>query len=109
MGRWLIPELGIKVLLLDEPTQGVDIGARAEIYRLLGEFAAGGGAVLVASSDPAELVTLCERVLVLGQGRQIELIDRDITADRLVEAAHQSFSASLGSARPAPQPVHSQG
>ncbi|MCB1444767.1 MAG: sugar ABC transporter ATP-binding protein [Rhizobiaceae bacterium] len=96
MGRWLLPELDIRVLLLDEPTQGVDIGARAEIYRLLEQFADGGGAVLVASSDPQELVELCDRVLVLGQGRQIELIEDGITPDRLVEAAHKSFSASLG-------------
>lgn len=101
MGRWLLPELGIKVLLLDEPTQGVDIGARAEIYRLLQQFAAGGGAVLVASSDPNELVELCDRVLVLGQGEQIELIEEGITPDRLVEAAHKSFSASLGHGNPA--------
>ena len=100
MGRWLLPKLGIKVLLLDEPTQGVDIGARAEIYRLLQQFAAGGGAVLVASSDPNELAELCDRVLVLGQGEQIELIESDISAHRLVEAAHKSFSASLGVASP---------
>lgn len=105
IGRWLLPELGVKVLLLDEPTQGVDIGARAEIYRLLEQFVTGGGAVLVASSDPNELAALCDRVVVLGQGQQIEVIAEGITPGRLVEATHKSFSASLGTAHPAPATV----
>ncbi len=92
MGRWLLPNLKIKILLLDEPTQGVDIGARVEIYRLLRRFADQGGAVLVASSDPAEIRAISNRVLILGQGRQIELIESDVNEHELVHIAHSCFS-----------------
>ncbi|MEY9590711.1 ribose transport system ATP-binding protein [Bradyrhizobium yuanmingense] len=98
MGRWLLPDLGTQVLLLDEPTQGVDIGAREDLYRLLFQFAASGGAVLVASSDPAEIVAVSDRVLILAHGQQIALLDGEIHEDQLVQLAHQS-KAVIGGAR----------
>jgi len=60
-----------KLLLLDEPTRGVDVGAKAEIYRLLGELAAQGLGVLLASSELPELVGVCDRVVVLRDGRDV--------------------------------------
>ncbi|MBA3817959.1 MAG: sugar ABC transporter ATP-binding protein, partial [Deltaproteobacteria bacterium] len=67
LGKWL--ELAPRVLLLDEPTRGVDVGAKAEIYRLIEELTARGHAVLLASSDLPELVRLADRVLVLREGK----------------------------------------
>lgn len=90
MGRWLTPDAGIRVLLLDEPTQGVDVGARADIYRLLRDFTDQGGAVLVASSDPAEIAEIADRVLVLANGHPVAMLDDDIREDRLVQLAHVS-------------------
>jgi len=92
MGRWLLPDVGTRVLLLDEPTQGVDIGAREDLYRLLFRFAENGGAVLVASSDPAEIVSISDRVLILAHGRQITLLEGDFHEDEIVQLAHQSKS-----------------
>jgi ribose transport system ATP-binding protein len=66
LGRWLTG--GIRVLLLDEPTRGVDIGARSEMYRIIVDLAASGVAVLMASSDMAEVIGLSHRVLVLRDG-----------------------------------------
>jgi ribose transport system ATP-binding protein len=66
-GKWL--RCGPKVLLVDEPTQGVDIGAKATLHRELLDAARSGTAVLVSSSDTDELVALCHRVLVLRRGR----------------------------------------
>jgi len=66
VGRWLAR--GGRVYLIDEPTAGVDVAAKAEIYRHLGELAAGGAGVLVVSSDFEELVGLCDRVLVVRDG-----------------------------------------
>ena len=76
------------LLLLDEPTRGVDVGAKAEIYQLLGAAAARGIGVLLASSEPAELVGLCDRVIVLHDGRgTAELDTRDVGEAALLAAA----------------------
>ena len=66
IGKWL--ELAPRVLLLDEPTRGVDVGAKAEIYALIEELTARGHAVVLASSDLPEIVRLADRVLVLRDG-----------------------------------------
>ena len=67
LGRWLARDA--RVLLLDEPTRGVDVGAKAEIHRHLRERAASGLGLLVASSELPELLSLCDRIYVLRQGR----------------------------------------
>lgn len=69
LARWLAT--GSKVFILDEPTVGVDIGAKVEIYELIEELAAQGAGIIVSSSDPAELIGLCDRVVVLMRGRII--------------------------------------
>jgi ribose transport system ATP-binding protein len=72
LARWLVR--GCRVLLLDEPTRGVDVGARAELYRLIGELAASGVAIVLVSSEIPEVLGLSDRVLVLREGRV--LVDR---------------------------------
>ncbi len=67
IGKWL--ELAPRVLLLDEPTRGVDVGAKVEIYRLIEELTARGHAVVLASSDLPEVIRLADRVLVLREGK----------------------------------------
>ncbi len=67
LSRWL--EIGPKVLILDEPTRGVDIGAKAEIYRIIDDLARRGIAVIVISSEMAEIIGTCDRVLVMREGR----------------------------------------
>ncbi|HEU0037435.1 MAG TPA: sugar ABC transporter ATP-binding protein [Kofleriaceae bacterium] len=67
IGKWL--ERAPRVLLLDEPTRGVDVGAKAEIYRLIESLTAAGHAVVLASSDLPEVVRLADRVIVLREGR----------------------------------------
>jgi ribose transport system ATP-binding protein len=85
LAKWLSTDAGI--FLLDEPTQGVDVGAKDEIYRLLREIAAAGKGVLVVSSDLEEVMGLADRILVLRQGRLVgEFINRDLDANRLVDA-----------------------
>jgi len=73
-----------RVLLLDEPTRGVDVGARAEIYRIVAEMAASGVAVLIASSDLGELLGLCDRIIVLHEGAVAgELPRAEATEERI--------------------------
>ena len=81
IGRWLLR--APKVLILDEPTRGVDVGARGEIHRLIRDLAAKGMAVLVISSEPDELPDLCDRVLVMAEGR----IVRELKGDALHRSA----------------------
>jgi len=69
LARWLVH--GCRVLLLDEPTRGVDVGARAEIYALIADLAALGAAVVVVSSEIPEVLGLADRVLVVSEGRVV--------------------------------------
>ena len=80
LARWLRTEP--KVLLLDEPTQGVDVGAKGSIYRHVADAAASGVAVLLTSSDAEELVHMCNRVLVLRAG----MVAAELHGDELTEA-----------------------
>jgi ribose transport system ATP-binding protein len=73
IGRWLAA--GIDVLLLEEPTRGVDVCAKAEIYGLLREFTDGGGAVLTVSSELLELLGLCDRILVVRRNEIVAELD----------------------------------
>jgi len=76
---------GADLFVLDEPTIGVDIGAKAEIYALIERLAGGGAAVLISSSDPTELIGLADRILVLLRGRIVAELTRDAAdLDRLV-------------------------
>ena len=87
IGRWLLR--GPKVLILDEPTRGVDIGARGEIHRLIRDLAAEGMAVIAISSEPDELPDLCDRVLVMAEGRIVrELAGPDLTRSSIIEASY---------------------
>jgi ABC-type sugar transport system ATPase subunit len=76
IGRWLL--LKPKVLLLDEPTKGVDIGTRASIYAILREIAAAGVAIAVVSSDFDELLGLCGRIVVISDGSSLTDLSTDI-------------------------------
>jgi len=86
MGKWL--SLQPKVLLMDEPTRGVDIGAKQDIYQLMERLAASGRAVLFASSDLEEIIGVSDRVLVMHEGRLVgELVGDDINEKRIMELA----------------------
>lgn len=88
IARWLLDQP--RLLILDEPSRGVDVGARAEVHRVVRELAARGTAVLAISSDNEELVGLCDRVLVMAEGRITgELVGPAITTDRLLSLSFE--------------------
>ncbi len=75
IGKWL--SLTPRVLLLDEPTRGIDIGAKHEIYRLMEELAQQGVAVLFVSSEMEEILNMSDRALVMHEGRIAGQLDRN--------------------------------
>ena len=77
-----------RLLLLDEPTRGVDVGAKGEIYARLRALAREGLAILVASSEMPELIGLCDRILVLRQGRNVAEFRRGVDEHTLLAAAN---------------------
>ncbi|MEU0174799.1 sugar ABC transporter ATP-binding protein [Streptomyces massasporeus] len=95
LGRWINEARHVDVLLLDEPTQGVDVGARQEIYRVVSTLAEERGtAVLFASSDPEEVVALADRCLIVARGRIVgELSGTELTEQALLSAVHAPLTA----------------
>ncbi|MDG4897631.1 sugar ABC transporter ATP-binding protein [Mesorhizobium sp. WSM4976] len=92
IGRWLLRRP--RLLLLDEPTQGVDVGARADIHRLVRDAVSGGSSAIVVSSDFSELVELCDRVVVLNRGRFVADLAADhLTSEKLQQLAHMRIAA----------------
>jgi len=86
MGKWLAADPA--VLLLDEPTRGVDVGATVEIYKLINKLTASGRGVLLVSSDLPEVLGICDRVLVMAQGRIVgELTHEEATQDAVMALA----------------------
>ena len=95
LAKWL--RVRPRVLLLDDPTQGVDVGAKAAIYELILAARRDGAGVLLCSSDTKELVSMCDRVLVLSQGQVVSEIPREsLTEERLVRAELDLHTASSG-------------
>jgi ribose transport system ATP-binding protein len=86
LARWL--EIQPRVLILDEPTRGVDVGAKSEIYRIIGELSEAGVAVVVISSELPEIVGVCDRVLVMREGAIAgELAGDRITQENIIQLA----------------------
>lgn len=86
LARWLLTEPDI--LVLDEPTRGIDIGVKAEFYDMIGHLAEAGRAILLISSELPELLSLCDRVLVMSEGRLTADIAReDATQENIMQAA----------------------
>lgn len=82
LGRTLAPSPA--VLLAEEPTRGVDVGARAEIYRQLRGYSDSGSGVVVLSSDAAELAGLCDRVIVFSRGRVVDVLEGERVSERVI-------------------------
>jgi ribose transport system ATP-binding protein len=100
IARWLHRDCD--VLLFDEPTRGIDVGARFEIYRLLGDLAARGKAICVASSDLRELLAISDRIAVLSAGRLAATFNRgEWTQDKIMAAAFSGYVTTHATAEKA--------
>jgi len=86
IGRWLLTEP--EVLLLDEPTRGIDVGAKYEIYQLILDLANKGKTVLMVSSEMPELLGVCDRIVVMSGGRVAGEVDaRNTTQEEIMTLA----------------------
>jgi rhamnose transport system ATP-binding protein len=100
LGRWLATRPS--VLLLDEPTQGIDVGAKAEIYRLMVELAEQGLAILMISSELPEVLGMSDRVAVMHEGRLAGVLSRERATPEAVLALALGEAAAPAEAAPAP-------
>jgi ABC-type sugar transport system ATPase subunit len=90
LAKWLLSEPDI--IILDEPTRGIDVGAKIEIYRLINQLAVNGKAVIVISSELNEIIGLCNRVVVMYEGKKTaELEGKDIEQETIMHYAHQDM------------------
>jgi ribose transport system ATP-binding protein len=88
IAKWLVQDC--EVLIFDEPTRGIDVGAKSEIYKLLNDLAAQGRAIVVISSELPEVLLLSHRILVMCEGRITgEVRGDEATQERLMELATQ--------------------
>jgi rhamnose transport system ATP-binding protein len=98
LAKWLAS--GPRVLILDEPTRGIDIGAKVEVHRLIAELAAKGLAIILISSDLPEVLAMSDRIIVLHEGRiTAEIARADATQERVMFAATGSIAAGTTDAR----------
>jgi rhamnose transport system ATP-binding protein len=96
LGRWLATQP--RLLILDEPTQGIDVGAKAEIHRWMGELAARGLAILMISSELPEILGMSDRIAVMRQGTIVGIVARaEATAERLLSLALGEGAKIVGS------------
>jgi ribose transport system ATP-binding protein len=94
LGRWLMR--APQIMLLDEPTRGIDVAAKFVVYDLIRDLAARGSGIVVASSELEELMLLCDRIAVLSAGRLSQIFNRgEWSRERLLAAALQSYSSSV--------------
>lgn len=85
-GRWLMREP--EILLLDEPTRGIDVGAKYEIYKTIGEMAKSGKSIIMVSSEMPELLGVCDRIAVMSGGRLVGVTDaKDTTQEKIIALA----------------------
>ena len=93
VGKWLAT--GPKVIVLDEPTKGVDIGSKAAIHAFMGELAAEGLAIIMVSSEIPEILGMSDRVVVMREGRMVGTFDRaELSPEALVRAATGNMKAA---------------
>ena len=95
IARWLL--INPRLLLLDEPTRGIDVGAKAEIYALIRRLAEAGMAVLMTSSELPELLTVADRILVMCEGRiTADLPRAEADEETIMHAATQFLDRAAG-------------
>jgi ribose transport system ATP-binding protein len=86
LSKWIAADC--KCIIFDEPTRGVDVGAKMEIYNIMNECAKNGVAVIMISSEMPEIIGMCDRVIIMSKGRVVgELQRNELTEDNMIKSA----------------------
>ena len=89
LSKWLF--VNPEVLILDEPTRGIDVGAKYEIYTIINQLADSNKAVIVISSEMPEILGICDRIYVMNEGRLVgEMLAKDASQDKIMRAIIRS-------------------
>ena len=90
LAKWLATEPDL--LVLDEPTRGIDVGAKAEVYKIINKLAADGKSIIMISSEIEEIVGLSDRVMVMYEGTQTAILEhKEISERNILTAAHDQM------------------
>ena len=90
VSKWLARECPL--LIMDEPTRGIDVGAKQEIYNIMNRLASEGVAIIMISSEMPELIGMADRILVMSEGRQTGILERsEFSQERILEMASHEF------------------
>jgi ribose transport system ATP-binding protein len=97
IGKWLLSKP--KVFILDEPTRGIDVGAKCEVYGIVNDLAARGAGILLISSEIEELMGMCDRILVMSKGEIQGIFNRkEFDREQILHAAfqgHQTYQRGM--------------
>ena len=94
IGKWLMKD--VELLVMDEPTRGIDVGAKYEVYSLMNKIASGGAGVLVVSSEVEELMGICDRIIVMSRGEIMAIIEsRHFNKESIMSAAFRQSEGVL--------------
>ena len=86
LAKWIMRDCD--VLLIDEPTQGIDVGAKDEIYKIVGQISERGKSIIIASSELEELMRICDRILVMYEGRVVKIYNnQNLNSDDVLQSS----------------------
>ena len=92
LSKWL--NTRPQILILDEPTRGIDVGAKAEVHQIINELAAQGLGIILISSDMPEIMAMSDRILVMREGRQMGIFTREEATQEIILTAAMGQSDS---------------
>ena len=92
IARWILTEP--EILILDEPTRGIDVGAKAEIYSIISDLASNGKSIIVVSSEMPEIIGLCDRTIVMHEGMKTGELDKEqLEQEKIMDLAMMDVAA----------------
>jgi ribose transport system ATP-binding protein len=109
LGKWLARQT-TNILIFDEPTRGIDVGAKAEVYQLMSDLAHGGACVIMISSELPEVLNMSDRILVMREGRLVAALNRQEASQEIVmEYATGVRMPQETTLTPSPSPTAGEG